>query len=160
MDPQIPSAANISVPYLADASGADGEQRDQRDLEIVGEPRGSYRRRDQGSDNHHSGRNNRNRAGRSIRSTNTGYISGVQNVFVISGGAGSTGQAFSASPSPLAFGNQIKGTTSSAKTLTSQKRHLQPDDHHRNAGWGQHSGLHVGSDTCANATVRPEKPAR
>lgn len=90
--------------------------------------------------------------------TNTGYISGVQNVFVISGGAGSTGQAFSASPSPLAFGNQIKGTTSSAMTLTitnSGTSNLTITT--VTPGGANMADFMIGSDTCANATVAAGK---
>ncbi len=48
--------------------------------------------------------------------TNYAYVAELNNVFAISGAA--AGPVFSASPSPLAFGTQTQGTTSSAMSLT------------------------------------------
>lgn len=48
--------------------------------------------------------------------TNYAYLAGPNTVYVISGAV--AGPAFSAAPSPLAFGNQTEGTTSGAMTLT------------------------------------------
>jgi DNA-binding beta-propeller fold protein YncE len=57
-------------------------------------------------------------AGTVNTATNDFYLPAQGSVFVISGGAGPSGPVFSASPSPLAFGNQTQGKTSSAMTLT------------------------------------------
>lgn len=88
--------------------------------------------------------------------TNYAYMVGPANVYVINGAA--TGPAFSASPSPVAFGNQPVGATSNAMTLTVT-----------NTGTGSLSissvmeggtdaaEFPVGSDTCSNATVASGK---
>jgi DNA-binding beta-propeller fold protein YncE len=86
--------------------------------------------------------------------TNTGYIAGPQNIFVISGGAGTTSPAFSASPSPLAFGNQSQGTTSSAMTLTvTNTGNANLTITTVTAGGTNMSDFIIGADTCSNATV-------
>ena len=48
--------------------------------------------------------------------TNYAYVAQANSLLVINGAA--TGPAFSASPSPVAFGSQAQGSTSSAMTLT------------------------------------------
>ncbi|MGC2617387.1 MAG: Ig-like domain repeat protein [Acidobacteriaceae bacterium] len=50
--------------------------------------------------------------------TNTAYLPEPGNVLVISAGTAAPAPAFSAAPSPLAFGNQTEGTESKASTLT------------------------------------------
>ncbi len=90
--------------------------------------------------------------------TNDFYLPAAGSVFVVSGGAGPSGPAFSASPSPLAFGNQTQGTTSSAKTLTITNTGtsnlaittVTP-------GGANMADFILGSDTCSNATVAAGK---
>ena len=83
-------------------------------------------------------------------------MAGYSNVYVISGAA--SGPAFSASPSPLAFGNQTENTTSSREdpdvtntgttdlTITTVT-----------AGGTNKADFILGSDTCASATVSAGK---
>ena len=90
--------------------------------------------------------------------TNDFFVPVTSSVFVISGGAGPSGPAFSASPSPLAFGNQNEDTTSSAKTLTvtnSGTSNLSITT--VTAGGTNMADFIIGTDTCANATVAAGK---
>lgn len=84
--------------------------------------------------------------------TNYAYMAGPNNVYVLSGAA--SGPAFSAAPSPLAFGNQTQGTTSNAKTLTVTNAGTSDLTFTTvTPGGTDMSDFPVGSDTCANATV-------
>ena len=88
--------------------------------------------------------------------TNYAYIAAPNNVFVISGAP--AGPAFSASPSPLAFGSQTEDTTSSAKTLTvtnSGTSNLSITT--VTAGGTNKADFIIGTDTCSNATVAAGK---
>jgi len=88
--------------------------------------------------------------------TNYAYMAAPNSVFAISGAA--AGPAFSASPSPLAFGNQTQGTTSNAMTLTVTNTGttnlaittVTP-------GGANMADFIVGTDTCADATVSAGK---
>jgi Bacterial Ig-like domain (group 3)/Abnormal spindle-like microcephaly-assoc'd, ASPM-SPD-2-Hydin len=90
-------------------------------------------------------------------STNTAYICAPQTIYVISGEA-APGPAFSASPSPLAFGNQTEGTTSSAMTLTvTNTGGTNLTFTTVTEGGANMADFIVGSDTCASATVTAGK---
>ncbi len=88
--------------------------------------------------------------------TNYAYLAGANNVFVISGAA--AGPAFSASPSPLAFGNQTQGTTSSAMTLTvTNTGTTNLTITTVTPGGANKADFIVGTDTCSDATVAAGK---
>jgi len=90
--------------------------------------------------------------------TNDFYLPAAGSVFVVSGGAGPSGPAFSASPSPLAFGNVTEGKTSGAMTLTITNTGtsnlaittVTP-------GGANMADFIIGADTCASATVAAGK---
>jgi hypothetical protein len=84
--------------------------------------------------------------------TNYGYMAGPNNVYVINGAA--SGPAFSASPSPLAFGNQTQGTTSSAMTLTvTNTGTADMTITTVTPGGTNMADFTIGADACANETV-------
>ena len=88
--------------------------------------------------------------------TNYAYIAAPNNVFVISGTP--AGPAFSASPNPLAFGNQTEDTASAAKTLTVTNTGTSDLTITTvTAGGTNKADFIVGTDTCANATVSAGK---
>ncbi len=88
--------------------------------------------------------------------TNYAYMAAINNVFVISGAP--AGPAFSASPSPLAFGNQTEDTTSSAKTLTvTNTGTTNLSITTVTAGGTNKADFIIGSDTCASSTVSAGK---
>ena len=88
--------------------------------------------------------------------TNYAYMAGPGNVYVINGAA--SGPAFSASPSPLAFGNQTEDKTSSPLTLTvTNTGTTDLKITTVTAGGPNMADFPVGSDTCSNATVSAGK---
>lgn len=88
--------------------------------------------------------------------TNFAYMAGPNNVYVINGAA--SGPAFSASPSPLAFGNQTEDKTSSPMTLTvTNTGTTDLNITTVTAGGTNMADFPVGSDTCSNATVSAGK---
>ena len=88
--------------------------------------------------------------------TNYAYMAGVGNVFVISGAA--AGPAFSATPTPLAFGNQTQGTTSSAMTLTvTNTGTTDLTITTVTPGGTNMADFTIGTDTCSDATVAAGK---
>jgi DNA-binding beta-propeller fold protein YncE len=90
--------------------------------------------------------------------TNDFFAPAINSVFVISGGAAPSGPAFSASPSPLAFGNQTEGTTSNAMTLTITNTGTSNLDITTvTPGGANMADFPIASDNCANATVAAGK---
>ena len=88
--------------------------------------------------------------------TNYAYMAGPNNVYVINGAP--SGPAFSASPSPLAFGNQTQGTTSSAKTLTvTNTGTTDLSITTVTPGGTNMADFPIDSDTCSGATVQAGK---
>lgn len=88
--------------------------------------------------------------------TNTAYIAGSTDVYVVSGKA--SGPALSPSPSPLAFGNQTEGTTSGAKTLTITNTGTSDLTITTvTPGGTDTADFIIGSDNCSNATVSAGK---
>ena len=88
--------------------------------------------------------------------TNYAYMAAANTVYVINGAA--TGPAFSASPNPLAFGNQTQGTTSSAMTLTVTNTGTSDLSITTVTSGGPNmADFIVGTDTCSNATVAAGK---
>ena len=90
--------------------------------------------------------------------TNDFFVPVSNSVLVISAGTGATGPAFSASPSPLAFGNQTQDTTSAARTLTVTNTGTSDLTITTvTAGGNNKSDFIVGTDTCSAATVAAGK---
>ncbi len=90
--------------------------------------------------------------------TNDFFAPAINSVFVISGGAAPSGPAFSASPSPLAFGNETEGTTSNAMTLTITNTGTSNLDITTvTPGGANTADFPIAADTCANATVAAGK---
>jgi len=88
--------------------------------------------------------------------TNYAYMAAANNVYVLSEAA--SGPAFSAAPSPLAFGNQTQDTISNAKTLTVTNTGTADLTFTTvTLGGTDMSDFPVGSDTCANTTVAAGK---
>ena len=88
--------------------------------------------------------------------TNYAYMASSGSVLVINGAA--TGPAFTASPSPLAFGNQTQGTTSSAKTLTvTNSGTTGLSITMVTSGGTDMADFIIASDTCSDATVAAGK---
>jgi YVTN family beta-propeller protein len=88
--------------------------------------------------------------------TNYVYMVAANSVYVISGAP--AGPAFSASPSPLAFGNQTQGKTSSAMTLTiTNTGTANLTITTVTPGGTNMADFPVGTDTCSNATVAAGK---
>jgi YVTN family beta-propeller protein len=88
--------------------------------------------------------------------TNYVYMAAANSVYVISGAP--AGPAFSASPSPLAFGNQTQGKTSSAMTLTiTNTGTANLTITTVTPGGTNMADFPVGTDTCSNATVAAGK---
>lgn len=88
--------------------------------------------------------------------TNYAYMAALNNVYVINGAA--SGPAFSASPSPLAFGNQNEDTTSASKTLTVTNAGTSDLTITTvTAGGTNKADFILGSDTCASSTVSAGK---